>query len=335
MSRVRNLSLPAYLFLLCAFTTCAPGAAGRAEPPAAAPAASEPTPIQGDPQLDVIEPDQGANSGGLLVTLSGQGFAGGATVLFDGVAATEVSVWSSTRITARLPAQPGRFGKVSVRVQNPEGRSASREDFFLYHGGLSLFPQPIFAEGRRTLVEVGDFNRDGKPDLVTDGVNTVEVALNSGRCGFLPTATFAVGTKPSGVAVADFNGDQKPDLAVTSAPPYAPKSVGVLFGDGTGGFSVLQSYSLTGQPGTVIVTDFNNDQKLDLALGQQGQILVLLGSDAGDFMSTTAWPISRAARSIAAEDLVGLCHFRRCVLCHPATSLDESSSGRSDSPARR
>jgi hypothetical protein len=31
--------------------------------------------------------------------------------------------------------------------------------------------------------------------------------------------------------------------------------------------------------------------------------------------------------------LVGLCHFRRCVLCHPATSLDESSSGRSDSPA--
>jgi serine/threonine-protein kinase len=46
----------------------------------------------------------------------------------------------------------------------------------------------------------------------------------------------------------------------------------------------------------------------------------------------------RGAKSLNGKadvySLVGLCHFRRCVLCHPATSLDESSSGRSDSPVR-
>src|SRR5258708_14817533 len=67
-------------------------------------------------------------------------------------------------------------------------------------------------------VAVGDFNLDGKPDMVTanGASNNVSVLLGNGSGGFGAATNFSVGTAPSSVAIGDFNRDGKPDLAVTN-----------------------------------------------------------------------------------------------------------------------
>ena len=57
---------------------------------------------------------------------------------------------------------------------------------------------------------VGDFNHDGKLDIVTTGAE-MDVLLNNGN-GTFGTAQKA-GPAGSNVIVADFNGDGFPDLA--------------------------------------------------------------------------------------------------------------------------
>src|SRR5262245_26302741 len=56
---------------------------------------------------------------------------------------------------------------------------------------------------------VGDFNRDGSPDLATANrdSNAVSVLLADGSGGFGATTNFPVGSQPLGVAEGDFNRD--------------------------------------------------------------------------------------------------------------------------------
>ena len=80
-------------------------------------------------------------------------------------------------------------------------------------------------------VAVGDFNRDGIPDLAvtnsTDG--TVSILLGNGDGTFTTKSTPAVGSVGEAMAVGDFNGDGIPDLAVSN------------YGYGTGNRPVLRS----------------------------------------------------------------------------------------------
>jgi hypothetical protein len=69
-------------------------------------------------------------------------------------------------------------------------------------------------------VAVGDFNRDGIPDLAVAnaGDNTVSVLLGNGDSGgtFQAATSYPAGNVSNSVAVGDFNQDGAPDLAVTS-----------------------------------------------------------------------------------------------------------------------
>ena len=61
---------------------------------------------------------------------------------------------------------------------------------------------------------MGDFNSDGKSDLVTADFNgnTASVLLGNGNGTFQAKQSFGTGIAPESVAVADFNGDGKSDL---------------------------------------------------------------------------------------------------------------------------
>ena len=87
---------------------------------------------------------------------------------------------------------------------------------------------------------LGDFNGDGKADLVTANLaNTVSVLLGNGDGTFRPHADLNVGSKPLGVTVGDFNGDGKQDLAVVN---QLGNSLSILLGNGDGTFQPAASY---------------------------------------------------------------------------------------------
>jgi hypothetical protein len=143
---------------------------------------------------------------------------------------------------------------------------------------------------------VGDFNRDGKPDLAVTNASsgTVTVLLGDGSGGFsaAPGSPFPMGNYPNFVAVGDLNGDGIPDLAVTCQDGCT--DVTVLLGTGTGGFTPASGspFTVGANSFSVAVGDFNGDGKPDLAVAvySVGGVTVLLGGMAStaSSLSTTS-----------------------------------------------
>ena len=73
------------------------------------------------PAVTRVAPAAGPLTGGTLVTITGSGFVPGAVVTVGGHSATSVTVASSTRITARVPAHAAAL--LDVRVTTPGGTS--------------------------------------------------------------------------------------------------------------------------------------------------------------------------------------------------------------------
>ncbi|HKG97022.1 MAG TPA: IPT/TIG domain-containing protein, partial [Pyrinomonadaceae bacterium] len=82
------------------------------------------------PIISGLSPTSGPAGGGTTVTISGTGFATGATVSFGGAAASNVNVVGSTTITAVTPAHAS--GPVNVVVTNPGGQSATSTNGYSY-----------------------------------------------------------------------------------------------------------------------------------------------------------------------------------------------------------
>jgi hypothetical protein len=89
-----------------------------------------------------------------------------------------------------------------------------------------------FSAGHQPFIlNVGDFNSDGKPDLVVSNSSGLLLMLNNGLGGFLAAATFGPAGTPRAVVAGDFNADGKPDIAASFST-----SVMVFLGNGQGGF---------------------------------------------------------------------------------------------------
>ncbi len=82
------------------------------------------------PTIATVLPASGSTAGGTNVTITGSGFAAGATVTFGGTAATNVVVVSATSITATTPAHAA--GAVTVAVTNTNGQSGTLTNGFTY-----------------------------------------------------------------------------------------------------------------------------------------------------------------------------------------------------------
>jgi hypothetical protein len=109
---------------------------------------------------------------------------------------------------------------------------------------------------------VGDFNGDGKLDLVTANVfsNNVSVLLGNGDGTFETAQNYNVGHVGS-LAVGDFNGDGRLDLAMTNG---GSNSVSVLLGNGDGTFQTAMSVAVP--TANFAVGDVNGDGKPDLVV---------------------------------------------------------------------
>jgi len=134
-------------------------------------------------------------------------------------------------------------------------------------------------------VAVGDFNGDGKLDLVVanDGSYTVSVMLGNGDGTFQPGQIYGAGYGgPVWVVVADVNRDGKLDVVVASESG----TVAILLGNGDGTFKPALIYATGGNTTTsVAVGDFNGDGKLDLVVSNfySDNVTMLLGNGDGTF----------------------------------------------------
>jgi VCBS repeat-containing protein len=183
----------------------------------------------GDPDLAVADYDTGRVR--VLLGSSGATFTGPTTV---GTGADPISV---------AVGEFNQDGDPDLAVAEESGQVR------VLLGGLGggfTGPTPLLS-GSQLLaglssLAVGDFNRDGDPDLVVAhrSGNQVRVLLGGSGGSFGAPTNVPTGTLPASVAVADFNLDGKPDLATahpttntvavllntTTVPNRAPTAAG-------------------------------------------------------------------------------------------------------------
>lgn len=153
-------------------------------------------------------------------------------------------------------------------------------------------------------VVIADVNGDGKPDALTSNYNvgTLGVLLGNGSGGFtlLPNspATVTGATGPSTfVTVADVNGDGKVDVLASN---LNTSTLGILLGDGQGGFTLQPNSPPTGamnsNPFKAVVADVNGDSKPDVVVVNYiaSTLGVLLGDGRGVFTLQAALPSTGA-----------------------------------------
>lgn len=156
-------------------------------------------------------------------------------------------------------------------------------------------------------VAIGDFNRDGKPDMaVTNSTNSgsVSILLGNGDGTFAPRTDLTMGTSAWGVAAGDFNGDGMLDLAVTNG---GDNTVSILLGHGDGSFAARVDYVVAPSPLSIASGDFNGDGNIDLALVcyWPNVVSVLLGAGDGTFSARTDYAAATGPYGLAISDFNG------------------------------
>jgi hypothetical protein len=190
-------------------------------------------------------------------------------------------------------------GKLDLAVSN-NGVGAGSISVYLGNGNGTLQPPINSASGNGPwFLAVGDFNQDGKLDLVAENLDNstptvtsfVSVLLGKGDGTFQSPVTYASGLDAYSLVVGDFNGDGKLDVVLQPAFNGSTSStLYFLAGNGDGTFqSPIPAQTVGGDEFISAAADFNGDGKLDLFLANQSgpgglpADSILLGKGDGTF----------------------------------------------------
>jgi hypothetical protein len=170
----------------------------------------------------------------------------------------------------------GGIDQVEILLGNGDGTFSLDNTYLLDSGADSI--------------AVASFRNNGKLDMAIaqpDG-SGISILLGNGdgtfRAGVVVPASFA-----GGIQTADFNGDGKPDLVVVEGILSSSQPVDVFLGNGDGTFQPGMIYPLGKQPSFIAVGDFNGDHKMDMAVADslESVVVTLLNTAVVRFSPTT------------------------------------------------
>jgi len=216
-----------------------------------------------------------------------------APALYDagqGVASVASGDFLGNHILDLITVNSARAGSITFLKGKGDGTFLAARDF-------PIFTTPVGGVA-------GDFNGDGKPDLVFIGAfpNNLSVLLGNGNGTFQPPKNTTLPSSNS-IAAGDFNHDGKLDVAVTDTDHT---SIDILLGNGDGTFQTAQQYPVSSVPFDVALGDFNNDGNVDVIVatglpGEGGNANLLLGNGDGTFKPATQIPFNGAQQLVVGD----------------------------------
>ena len=165
-------------------------------------------------------------------------------------------------------------------------------------GGLFSSPGSLPIGGTPSTINAGDFDRDGKLDLLvltSDHPADVALLLNQGSGQFPAVPSFPPGG--TSIALIDLDGDGASDLV------SAGGDVSVTLSRGSLGQPV--HYSTSSSPHAVIAADLDGDGKPDIATANPGtgDVSILLNKGMGTLGVASTQKTGAYAYALAAGDL--------------------------------
>jgi hypothetical protein len=272
-------------------------------------AQTNPVPFVNQPLVPTTVAPGGAS---FTLTVNGTGFVTGSLVNWNGTALATTFV-SSSQLTAIVQASNiATASTATITVSSPSpGGGTSNVQYFSVSAvtNLQFTSIPTPANASTACPDgpffcgnfiVADLTGNGKLDLTFDVLSEDNGAdfpddafasLGNGDATFQPL--IASGALFNYSIVADFNGDGKLDMAGIDQGSYffeSPYSASIVLGNGDGTFSG-GSVIATGNTNNdlfayqVVAGDFNDDGKLDVAIGDGLGIEVYLGNGDGTFQA--------------------------------------------------
>ena len=259
---------------------------------------------------------RGNNTPEDLVIVDG-GVGNNVTVLLgngDGTFQTPITAASFVGgITAAAIADFNGDGKPDLAIAAWGGSGATGGNLqtlaIMLGNGDGTFAAPIFYQSVNNPygIAVGDFNKDGKLDVILRNPEGLFLSLGNGDGTFLPG--YAIWSEPisfyvplvnglNSFTVGDFNGDGNLDIAAN----VNGARVDVLLGTGTGVFvpAPIPTYVINQHQGghglgEIVSEKLSSNGHLDLVVGTGygATLAIMRGNGDGTFQSPTIYPLAQ------------------------------------------